>query len=151
MLGGFGDRYPYELSGGMRQRLALARVLAAEPSCMLLDEPLAALDSQHRRMMQDELVKLWRDHDRTIVMVTHDLDEAVFLAGRSSCFPSAHPRYARSCRSTFRLHARSEAAHRRGFASASSTYGSSCERECAGAQSRSAIFECGATSLRRWY
>ena len=82
MLGGLGDRYPYELSGGMRQRLALARVLAAEPSCMLLDEPLAALDSQHRRLMQDELVKLWRDHDRTIVMVTHDLDEAVFLADR---------------------------------------------------------------------
>jgi NitT/TauT family transport system ATP-binding protein len=81
-LGGFGDRYPHELSGGMRQRLALARVLAAQPSCMLLDEPLAALDSQLRRTMQDELVKLWREHVRTVVMVTHDLDEAVFLADR---------------------------------------------------------------------
>ncbi|HEX6053589.1 MAG TPA: ABC transporter ATP-binding protein [Gemmatimonadaceae bacterium] len=82
LLGGFGDRYPHELSGGMRQRLALARALAAQPSCVLLDEPLAALDSQLRRAMQDELVKLWREHDRTVVMVTHDLDEAVFLADR---------------------------------------------------------------------
>jgi NitT/TauT family transport system ATP-binding protein len=78
----FADRYPAELSGGMRQRGALARALAVEPACLLLDEPLAALDMQMRQALQDELLAIWRQTRHTVVMVTHDLDEALYLSDR---------------------------------------------------------------------
>jgi NitT/TauT family transport system ATP-binding protein len=81
-LEGFGSHYPYQLSGGMQQRVNLARALAIEPSLMLLDEPLGALDAQTRELMQAELLRIWKETGQTIIFVTHDIDEAVYLADR---------------------------------------------------------------------
>ena len=81
-LTGFEHRYPHELSGGMRQRVALARALANDPQILLFDEPLAALDSQTRRVLQDELVRIWADTGKTFIYVTHSLQEAVLLGTR---------------------------------------------------------------------
>jgi NitT/TauT family transport system ATP-binding protein len=83
-LTGFEARYPHELSGGMRQRCALARVLANDPRILLMDEPMAALDAQTRQIMQDDLLRVWSEGARrkTIVYVTHSIDEAVYLADR---------------------------------------------------------------------
>ena len=81
-LRGAERRYPHELSGGMRQRVALARALANDPQILLFDEPLAALDAQTRRVMQDELLRIWRETGKTFVYVTHSLSEAVLLGTR---------------------------------------------------------------------
>ena len=81
-LQGFELRFPRELSGGMKQRVAIARTLACNPGVLLLDEPFGALDSQTRESMQDELRRLWLRERKTVVMVTHDVDEAVYLSER---------------------------------------------------------------------
>jgi NitT/TauT family transport system ATP-binding protein len=81
-LRGAEQRYPHELSGGMRQRVALARALANDPQILLFDEPLAALDAQTRRVMQDELLRIWTETGKTFVYVTHSLSEAVLLGTR---------------------------------------------------------------------
>ena len=81
-LEGFENRYPRELSGGMKQRVAIARTLAYDPQILLLDEPLGALDAQTREVMQDELLRIWDATKKTVVMVTHDVNEAVYLAQR---------------------------------------------------------------------
>jgi NitT/TauT family transport system ATP-binding protein len=81
-LGGFEDRYPFELSGGMKQRLGLARSLAVDPEVLLLDEPFASLDAQARRIMQDELLGILGQNRKTSILVTHSIDEAVYLADR---------------------------------------------------------------------
>ena len=81
-LEGFEKAYPHHLSGGMAQRAALARTLVNRPKVLLLDEPLGALDAFTRMNMQDEIMKIWRQQRMTTVMVTHDVDEAVFMAGR---------------------------------------------------------------------
>ncbi|MFD2265533.1 ABC transporter ATP-binding protein [Lacibacterium aquatile] len=81
-LADFGKRWPYQLSGGQRQRVALARALALKPDLLLLDEPFGALDAITRAGMQDELLRLWRETGASVLMVTHDLDEAVYLADR---------------------------------------------------------------------
>src|SRR3954447_25148622 len=81
-LEGFEDRYPHQLSGGMRKRVAMAQSLIGEPSLLLLDEPFGALDVQTRELMQDELLELWSGTGAAVVFVTHDLTEAIALADR---------------------------------------------------------------------
>ncbi|MPN63375.1 Aliphatic sulfonates import ATP-binding protein SsuB [bioreactor metagenome] len=78
----FADNYPHQLSGGMRQRAALVRALAVSPDVLLLDEPLGALDSFTRMTLQDELIRLWQARGSTMIMVTHDVDEAIYLSRR---------------------------------------------------------------------
>jgi NitT/TauT family transport system ATP-binding protein len=81
-LSGFEQRYPHELSGGMRQRVALARVLVNDPKILLMDEPFAALDAQTRSMMQQELLGVWSAQRRTAIFITHNIEEAVLLGDR---------------------------------------------------------------------
>ncbi|MDJ0933506.1 ABC transporter ATP-binding protein [Breoghania sp.] len=78
-LKGFEKSYPKELSGGMRQRVALARTLANDPRILLMDEPFGTLDSQTRQLMQELLLEIWQDRRKTVLFITHDIDEAVFL------------------------------------------------------------------------
>ena len=87
-LNGFGDRYPHELSGGMKQRVAIARSLAYDPGVLLMDEPFAALDAHTRETLQGELLRIWRESGKTIVFITHGIDEAVTLGQRIAVMTS---------------------------------------------------------------
>ena len=81
-LEGFRDDYPGQLSGGMAQRVALVRTLISQPEILLLDEPLGALDAFTRMNMQDEILSMWREHRQLALMVTHDVDEAIYMGTR---------------------------------------------------------------------
>jgi NitT/TauT family transport system ATP-binding protein len=86
----FADAYPHQLSGGMRQRVAIARALVNQPRILLMDEPFGALDAQTRAKMQSHLIDIWRNVDVTVLFITHDLDEAIYLADRILVL-KAHP------------------------------------------------------------
>jgi len=81
-LGGFGDRYPHQLSGGMRKRVALAQTLILDPQILLMDEPFSALDVQTRQLMENELLELWSADRKSVLFITHDLEEAISLSDR---------------------------------------------------------------------
>jgi len=89
-LSRFADYYPHQLSGGMKQRVSIARALANDPEVLLMDEPLGALDAQTRLVLQDELLKLWDAERKTVVYVTHSIDEAILLGDRIIIM-TAHP------------------------------------------------------------
>ena len=93
-LGGFGDRYPHQLSGGMRKRTALAQTLALDPDIILMDEPFSALDIQTRQLMENEVLALWAQKRKAVLFITHDLDEAIAMSDRVlvlSAGPASHP------------------------------------------------------------
>ncbi len=93
-LGGFGDRYPHQMSGGMRKRTALAQVLALDPDIILMDEPFSALDIQTRQLMENELLQLWAEKKKAVLFITHDLDEAIAMSDRvvvMSAGPGSRP------------------------------------------------------------
>jgi NitT/TauT family transport system ATP-binding protein len=93
-LRGFGGRYPHQLSGGMRKRVALAQTLILDPQIILMDEPFSALDIQTRHLMENELLELWSANRKSVVFITHDLEEAISLSDRVvvlSAGPDAHP------------------------------------------------------------
>ena len=81
-LGEFEDHYPHELSGGMQQRAGLARALAVNPMILLMDEPFGSVDAQTRQLLQEELLELWQREQKTVIFVTHSMDEAVYLSDR---------------------------------------------------------------------
>jgi len=93
-LGGFGDRYPHQLSGGMRKRTSLAQTLALDPDIILMDEPFSALDVQTRQLMENEVLALWAAKKKAVLFITHDLDEAIAMSDRVvvlSAGPASHP------------------------------------------------------------
>ena len=81
-LGGFGDRYPHQMSGGMRKRTAMAQTLIMDPDIILMDEPFSALDIQTRQLMENELLNLWQEKQKAVLFITHDLDEAIAMSDR---------------------------------------------------------------------
>ena len=93
-LAGFGDRYPHQLSGGMRKRVSLAQMLVLDPQILLMDEPFSALDVQTRSLMENELLELWSADRKSVIFITHDLEEAISLSDRVvvlSAGPATHP------------------------------------------------------------
>ena len=93
-LAGFGDRFPHQLSGGMRKRTALAQTLVLDPDIILMDEPFSALDIQTRQLMENEVLELWADKKKAVLFITHDLDEAIAMSDRVvvlSAGPASHP------------------------------------------------------------
>jgi NitT/TauT family transport system ATP-binding protein len=93
-LRGFEDRYPRQLSGGMQQRVGLARALAVDPAILLMDEPFGSIDAQTRQILQNDLLRIWDRSRKTVLFVTHAMDEAVFLSDRVAIMATAPGRIA---------------------------------------------------------
>ncbi len=89
-LGKFARAYPFQLSGGMKQRVSLARAFANDPEILLMDEPFGALDEQNKLLLQEELLRIWQEHRKTVAFITHSIDEAIVLADRIMVM-TAHP------------------------------------------------------------
>jgi NitT/TauT family transport system ATP-binding protein len=89
-LSKFADYYPHQLSGGMKQRVSIARAFANDPEILLMDEPFSALDAQNKLLLQEELLRIWEEHKKTVVFITHSVDEAVALGDRIMIM-TAHP------------------------------------------------------------
>jgi NitT/TauT family transport system ATP-binding protein len=106
-LTGFAQSYPHQLSGGMQQRVGIARALAVRPEILLMDEPFGALDLQTRDLLQDELLRIWQSNPKTVVFVTHSIEEAIYLADRIIVFSPRPARIQRDIRVPF-LRPRSE-------------------------------------------
>jgi NitT/TauT family transport system ATP-binding protein len=93
-LGAFAERYPHQLSGGMRKRVSLAQTLVLDPDIILMDEPFSALDVQTRQLMENELLAIWAEKKKAVLFITHDLDEAIAMSDRVVCLsagPASHP------------------------------------------------------------
>jgi NitT/TauT family transport system ATP-binding protein len=93
-LGAFADRYPHQLSGGMRKRVSLAQTLVLDPDIILMDEPFSALDVQTRQLMENEVLAIWAEKKKAVLFITHDLDEAIAMSDRVVCLsagPASHP------------------------------------------------------------
>ena len=93
-LGGFADRYPHQLSGGMRKRVSIAQTLVLDPDIILMDEPFSALDVQTRQLMENEVLAIWAEKKKAVLFITHDLDEAIAMSDRVVCLsagPASHP------------------------------------------------------------
>ena len=100
-LSGFEQAYPYQLSGGMQQRVGLARALAVKPDILLMDEPFGSLDVQTRDVLQDELLTIWEQEQKTVIFVTHSIEEAIYLADRVIVFTPRPARVERTVRIPF--------------------------------------------------
>ncbi len=100
-LSGFTHSYPHQLSGGMQQRVGIARALAVRPDILLMDEPFGALDLQTRDLLQDELLRIWQNDRKTVLFVTHSIEEAIYLADRIIVFSSPPARIQRDIRVPF--------------------------------------------------
>ena len=100
-LEAFADKYPYQLSGGMQQRVGIARALANEPGILLMDEPFAALDQQTRELLQEEIRNIWRRERKTVLWITHSIDEALFLATHIAVMTARPGRIKAAFRSPF--------------------------------------------------
>ena len=100
-LDSFADKYPYQLSGGMQQRVGIARALANEPGILLMDEPFAALDQQTRELLQEEIRHIWRRERKTVLWITHSIDEALFLATHIAVMTARPGRIKAAFRSPF--------------------------------------------------
>lgn len=100
-LGGFEDTFPHQLSGGMQQRIGIARAFAIHPEILLMDEPFGALDVQTRDILQDELLRIWEQEQKTVLFVTHGIEEAIYLADRIIVFSPRPARVVREIRVPF--------------------------------------------------
>ncbi len=129
----FGDRYPHQLSGGMRKRTALAQVLALDPDIILMDEPFSALDIQTRQLMENEVLDLWAAKKKAVLFITHDLDEAIAMSDRVVVLVGGSGDAGRSASSTSTCRVRAtwpRCARSRASSSCTRRYGTCCATRC---------------------